>query len=312
MANQILSVIIPVINAEQTLPELVDDLLKLQTPPGWESEIIAGYSESHDDTLRILEDRGIKVVTSSTVGPGAARNAAVEEATGTYLYFIDSDARPVGDDFFFRLIDIASKLDDDGQFGGVGGPILLKPSQRRNPIALADHFACWFNWSNERADQDTLLFQPTVSLLMPRSVFDAVGGFDPKIRVLEDFEMQERVLNAGRKLYFRHDIAVTHRARGALLKSWRHSWYWGCPFRSVYFERVRDSRLVFRVDSGWFWLNLPFIYLRRMRLVLRSALRESTWRTLLVLPFIAATVFSWSVAAVLGGGQPRQDQPHAA
>jgi glycosyltransferase involved in cell wall biosynthesis len=311
VANQILSVIIPVINAEQTLPELVDDLLKLQTPTGWESEIIAGYSESHDDTLRILEDRGIKVVTSSTIGPGAARNAAVEEATGTYLYFIDSDARPVGEDFFFRLISAASRLDDAGQFGGVGGPILLSPSQRRNPIAQADHFACWFNWSNERADEDTLLFQPTVSLLMPRSVFDLVGGFDPKIRVLEDFEMQQRVLGAGRKLYFSQDIAVSHKARDTLLKSWRHSWYWGSPFRSAYFDQVPDSRLFFSVDSRWFWLNLPFIFLRRLRLVLRSASSVSTWRTLLVLPFIAATVFSWALATVLGGGQPPSDQPHA-
>ena len=310
--EQTLSVIIPARNAARTLPALLDCILELSTPPGWKKEIVASYTESNDDTLNVLESRAIKIVRSETPGPSAARNAGVRIATGSIYYFIDADARPVGDDFLVRLIHSVEELGSQESFAGFGGPILLDPSQSHNPIAQADHFACWFNWSELRRNQRTTLFQPSVSLVMTRQVFESLGGFDERIRVLEDFDLHQRALSAGYSFYFVQDFAVTHRARGTLLKSWRHSWYWGAPYRSAYFEKVRDTKLKIPLDSKWFWLNLPAVFFRRMRLVLRSARRISVWRTLISLPFIAWTVFSWSLAAVLGGGQPSPEKPHAA
>lgn len=309
---QTLSVIIPVRNAVHTLPALLDCLLELRTPPGWKKEIIASYTESRDDTLKVLESRAVKIVRSETLGPSAARNAGVRVATGSVFYFIDADARPVGDDFLVRLIHLAEKLGSQEGFAGFGGPILLEPSQSNNPIAQADHFACWFNWIQLRNDQRTTLFQPSVSLVMMRSAFESLGGFEERIRVLEDFDLHQRALSAGYYFCFVQNFAVTHRARGTLLKSWRHSWYWGAPYRSAYLAKVPDANLRIPLDSRWFCLNLPFVFLRRMRLVLGSARRVSVGRTLVSLPFIALTVFSWSLAAVLGGGQPSPDKPHAA
>jgi len=311
MADQTLSVIIPARNAAKTLPALLDALLDLKTPTGWHVEVVAAFTDSRDDTLAVLEQRPIKIVHVTTIGPGAARNAAAREASGDLLYFIDADARPVGDDFFIRLIHAAVELNKRKKLGGFGGPILLDPAQRKNPIAQGDHFACWFNWSEKRRTQRTSLFQPTVSLVMPHAVFKALGGFDPKMRVMEDFDLQQRATRAGLRLYFVQDLAVTHHARDTFLKSWRHSWYWGTPYRSAYLEKVRDPHLRFPPGSKWFWLNLPSVFRRRMRLVTRSAWRTSRWATLSSYPFVACTVFSWSLATVLGGGQPSPEKPHA-
>lgn len=306
-----LSVIIPAMNAARTLAPLLDDLLALQMPPGWDVEFIASYTASHDDTLAILESRPVRIVRCTTIGCGAARNAAVAEARGSLFHFIDADARPVGEDFFFRLIHAAEELERNEKFGAFGGPILLDRSQRRNPIAQADHFACWFNWTALRKSQESKLFQPTVSLVVPRSVYDALNGFDEGLRVLEDFDFHQRAVAAGYKFYFVQDCAVTHRARDTILLSWRHSWYWGAPFRSAYLEKVAGLPQRIPPDSRWYWLNLPAIFLRRMRLVVRSSSRVSIGWTLISLPFIAATVFSWSLASVVGHEQPSLDTPTA-
>jgi glycosyltransferase involved in cell wall biosynthesis len=306
-----LSVIIPAMNAARTLAPLLDDLLALEVPPGWELEFLAGYTESHDNTLEILQSRPVKIVRCTTIGPGAARNVAVREASGSVFHFIDADARPVGDDFYLRLICAAETLESDEKLGGFGGPILLDRSQRWNPIAQADHFACWFNWSALREDQKSNLFQPGVSFVMPRSVYEMLGGFDTSIRVLEDFDLHQRVLAAGYNYYFVQDVAVTHRARGTLLTSWRHSWYWGAPYRSAYLEKIGESKFGIPPESRWFWLNLPLIYLQRMKLVLRSARRVSMQWTLVSLPFIAITVFSWSLASVVRREQPSANTPTA-
>ncbi len=310
-AVRTLSIIIPAMNAARTLAPLLDDLLAQEIPPGWAKEIIVGYSESHDETLEIVQSRPVKITNCTTVGPGAARNVAVKEATGDIFYFIDADARPVGNDFLRNLVRVIEDRECDNKFGGLGGPILLNPAQRKNPIAQADHFACWFNWSTLRKSQKTALFQPTVSFVTPRTVFEALDGYDTSIRVLEDFDFHKRALAAGYSNYFVQEIPVTHLARDTVLKSWRHSWYWGVPFRSAYLEKTNETTFRIPPESRWFWVNLPRIFLKRMGLVLRSSCRVSPGWTMVSLPFIALTVFSWSLASVVGREQPSAETPTA-
>lgn len=57
-------------------------------------ELVAVDDGSTDDSLKILQsldDPRVKVITQSNQGAGAARNTAIEHATGQYLAFLDSD-----------------------------------------------------------------------------------------------------------------------------------------------------------------------------------------------------------------------------
>lgn len=301
--RQVLSVIIPVKNGAATLPDLLDALARQATPPGWRVEIVAGYTASRDDTLAVLQRYGVSIAESTVPGPSAGRNAAIAKSTGSLLYFIDADAAPVGDDFLARLVAIARRLEARGRLGGFGGPILLHPAQSRNPVALADHFACWFNWSEKRPSQTSRLFQPTVSLVMPRAVFEALGGFDEDILILEDYELQRRLLRRGLQLYFINELRVIHRARDTLARSWRHSWSWGAPYQANYLAKAGGRELRFPLGSRLFFLNLPFIFARRMRLVMTAARRVAPKSALLVSPLIAVTVFAWALAVVVGDGR---------
>lgn len=303
MAETLLSIIIPTRNQGHTLELLLRRLRTLRVPPGWACEVIAGYQDSRDDTLEILRRHGVRVVHSTTIGAGPARNAAAAVARGSYIWFIDSDARPVADDFLLRLVAALPRL---RRAGVVGGPIVLPSEHRWNPIAIADHFACWFNWCETRRSGPSRLFQPSVSIVMPRAVFARVGGFDESVRVLQDYEIQTRIRRAGYRVYFLRELPVAHEPRSSLWRTCRHSWFWGGPFRDIYLPNVPGYPLKYPPGSPRFARNIPGLFTRRMRIVLRAAWRESPWMACYALPFLAITIFAWTLGVAFGDGRPGQ------
>lgn len=87
------SVVIPVYNAEKYIKECLDSLLG-QTFSDF--EIICVDDGSQDHSLDILweyekRDRRISVLTQRNQYAGAARNAGMEQAEGKYLLFLDAD-----------------------------------------------------------------------------------------------------------------------------------------------------------------------------------------------------------------------------
>lgn len=93
MENPVISVIVPVYNVEQYLPQCLDSIVN-QTLKN--IEIICVNDSSTDNSLNILnhyaeKDPRIKVVTQPNGGAGAARNRGLSLAAGKYLSFLDSD-----------------------------------------------------------------------------------------------------------------------------------------------------------------------------------------------------------------------------
>jgi glycosyltransferase involved in cell wall biosynthesis len=87
------SVIIPVYNVENYLSECLDSVCN-QTLSN--IEIICVNDGSSDDSLKILNqyrqvDDRIKVISQNNQGLSASRNNGLKEATGRYIYFLDSD-----------------------------------------------------------------------------------------------------------------------------------------------------------------------------------------------------------------------------
>lgn len=87
------SVIIPVYNAHDYLPQCLDSVLAQALQ---EIEIICVDDGSTDDSLEILQgyaqqDARIRILSQQNGGAGAARNRGLEVATGEYLSFLDCD-----------------------------------------------------------------------------------------------------------------------------------------------------------------------------------------------------------------------------
>ena len=91
--EQKVSVIVPVYNAAEFLPECLDSLIG-QTLK--DIEIICVNDGSTDNSLEILNayaqnDSRIKVLSQENSGRTVARNNALQEASGTYIQFVDAD-----------------------------------------------------------------------------------------------------------------------------------------------------------------------------------------------------------------------------
>ncbi len=88
------SVIIPIYNIERHLPQCLDSIIHQSIE---EIEIICVDDASTDSSPGILtkyatRDKRIRVINQQTnTGPGAARNAGLTIASGTYVIFLDSD-----------------------------------------------------------------------------------------------------------------------------------------------------------------------------------------------------------------------------
>ena len=93
MPKKIISVIVPVYNTEQYLERCLQSVLQ-QTYP--HVELICVNDGSTDGSAEILAhaaaaDARVKVLTQTNQGQSAARNAALREATGDYVFFVDAD-----------------------------------------------------------------------------------------------------------------------------------------------------------------------------------------------------------------------------
>jgi len=311
MSEKCLSVIIPVRNQSVTLDELLGTLTGLPAPEGWDVEIICVDNNSDDGiTPGIIASHDVTGLCEKRLGPSHARNTGARASRGELLFFIDADANVVHEDMFTRIVDKAEEL---GEFAFFGGPILLPPKQMNNPIAFADHMACWSGWAANRYEGESV-FQPTACIIQ-RKWFEKVGGFRSDIRVLEDWDLQTRLCEAPDegaeppKLsgWFFNSVPVYHSARSSLFRTLKHSWYWGLPSRDAWLQ-PRPGHFEHLTTPVRRWLYLPLLFRMRMHDPLRCGWRVSKVRAILSLPFLALTVLVWTVAVIVGKGQPGDDQ----
>ena len=88
-----LSIIIPVYNVEAYLPQCLESIL---VDNAFTEQIICVNDGSTDGSLAILKRYAnkypnIEVYSQTNAGPGVARNAGLEKATGDYVFFVDAD-----------------------------------------------------------------------------------------------------------------------------------------------------------------------------------------------------------------------------
>lgn len=179
------SVVVPAFNAEETLRQAVDSVLR-QTVA--DLEVIVVDDGSSDSTLVRASETGdprVLAIKQKNAGPSAARNHGASAARGRYLAFLDAD-----DLWLPRKLE--RQLAILKEFPGVGAVqcgvycvdkklqvIDVRPCvPSRNPLWDA------VNFRNLPAFPSTVLFRS--------EAFEQVGPFDTTLTGLEDWEMAIR------------------------------------------------------------------------------------------------------------------------
>jgi glycosyltransferase involved in cell wall biosynthesis len=197
IAHPLVSVIIPTYNRADTVRRSIDSALEQSYRP---IEVIVVDDGSTDTTRDLLEEYGDRIISihQENGGPSIARNTGVDLARGEFIAFLDSDdtwsstkiARQVrlllaGGDRVPCCICNAALIDGD--------------EKNTTTFAVSDVMSnvqegFWMNPAPIIATR-FILFNQVV--MVRRSAFERVGGYNPQMRLLEDHDLAFRLAQLG-------------------------------------------------------------------------------------------------------------------
>ena len=212
------SIVIPTFRRRVSL-ERVLEALRVQTYPHERLEVVVVNDGGSDSTSTMVRERRmpfpVRLLEQANLGPAAARNLGVENATGPFVLFLDDDVVPVP-----RLVAEHAAAHGDHDDLVVMGTMLGDGRERRP----------WLRWESETLAQQYAAIEQGVweasqwqfytgnASLMKEHVVRA-GGFDVSLRRAEDIELGVRLQRLGLRFVFRRAAEGLHLMR----RSW-HSW----------------------------------------------------------------------------------------
>lgn len=183
MSSPTVSIVVPAHNSAGYIGEALESAAK-QTFS--DHEIIVIDDASQDDTVATVRrvcPRATVIVRPENGGPACSRNDGIRRAAGEWIAFLDADDVWVTRRLEIQL-DAARRLPDAGMFCA---PTL--PCGAAEPPARHTEQA-------RRLDLDAFAtFNPvaTSTVLARRSILEKEGGFDPRFRGPEDYDLWLRV-----------------------------------------------------------------------------------------------------------------------
>lgn len=186
------SVVIPVRNREKFVGKAIASALMQEPSPG---EVVVVDDGSEDKTAALVSSFGdpVKLVRQSHQGRSVARNNGVSAAAGRLIAFLDSD-----DEWLpMKLRRQIQTLDGfDGAAAITGHARVISSRGVTDEKKTAEVRAQLDRTSRADFDLADVIVRPAMypsSLLMPKSIFESVGGFDTKVEPLEDWDLMIRI-----------------------------------------------------------------------------------------------------------------------
>lgn len=182
------SVIIPVYNGMNTLPNCLDSIEKQDYPKPL--EIIIVDDGSKDGSGKYVESHGYKVIYQENLGPGLARNAGASASSGELLVFTDADC--ILDPNF--ITELAKPIIENDIVGSQG----IFYSHQRNIVARFIQHEISERY-NKQSKVQYIDWVATYGACYKRKVFLNNEGFDDSYSS-EDAEFSFRLAEKGYKM----------------------------------------------------------------------------------------------------------------
>jgi glycosyltransferase involved in cell wall biosynthesis len=187
--SPLVTVVTPAYNVAKYVGETVDSVLR-QTFHDFEYLVVDDGSVDNSAEIikaHVGDDPRFRLVEVENRGPSAARNVGIQEASGEYIAFLDGDDR-WHPKFLERQLQLIQSLPPEV------GVVFC-----RSRIVLENGTPVFFQWQRAgRHDFDDFLVNGNParngsSLLIRKSCFADVGGFDEDLRYCEDIDMWLRI-----------------------------------------------------------------------------------------------------------------------
>jgi glycosyltransferase involved in cell wall biosynthesis len=199
-----ISIIIPIYNAEKYIEKLLQSLFK-QSYEG-DFEIITVDNKSTDNSRAILnkyKDKVIILEQNNIASSYVSRNLAIKKSKGNILAFIDADC--IADkDWLKNGIESMEKYNANI----IGGAVKFYFSEKPTVSEYFDSIS-HFQFKKSFQTQKSI---GAGNLFVKKEIFNNVGLFD-NVKSGGDISWTNKAYNAGYKLIYSDDVIVYHPAR---------------------------------------------------------------------------------------------------
>ncbi len=207
------SVVIPVKDRAEELKRCLASLAQLNYPQAL-IQVIVVDDGSLDDSPLVAQQFGALVVPSGGKGrgPAAARNVGAANARGEILAFIDSDCTASAE-WLGELIPLFSDSKTAAVGGMVDGMCTTSAVDRYEAVMSSLSLG-----SRERSGSggDDTFYLPSCNMLVRRTTFLSVGGFDDAMHVGEDVDLTWRLRDNGWTITYLPAGRVLHEHRSTI------------------------------------------------------------------------------------------------
>ena len=243
------SIIVPVLNAEDMIEALLESLLKVDYNRD-KMEIVVVDGNSKDRTREIIAKYPVKLLVEEREGLNVARNTGIRNSSNEIVIFTDADCI-VPSGWIRKIVENFN----DPRVGCVGGN--AKGSDKNFLSQYADNSIMPVLRSFRRRETLDMIklfvrYPAGCNMALRRGAIEEVGGFDEGIRYsFEEDELVERVCKAGYRMVLDPSVLIWHKHRstlkGLLKQTFRYGRGSGFLLKR---KRARDTL------STWFLLNL--------------------------------------------------------
>ncbi len=205
-----ISVIVPMYNAERLIDRCLAPLVAMRERGEVDEIIVVDDGATDRSADHVRRHASVRLVAMDRQGgPGAARNRGAEIATGTHLWFVDSDV-VVADDAGRVL---RATLQRTGAHAVIGS----YDDRPAAPNFLSQYKNLVHHYYHHRGKQQASTFWGGCGAV-ERALFLKLGGFDAKryrYPSIEDIELGYRLGDSGARIVLEPGFQGTH------LKEWR-------------------------------------------------------------------------------------------
>jgi len=240
------SVVVATFNRPAGLRRLLESLERQDIGPD-AFEVVVVDDGSSDETWQVVTGfqapYRLRALRQRNQGPGAARNAAIQAATGAIIVTMDDDVEPAPD---LLRVHLEAHAAAESPIAGIGVFALpagakLAPWAEWEFVGLQRQYAAMLR--GDWAPTPRQFY--TANSSVPRSAYLAAGMFDPLYRRAEDVELAYRLRDRGLGFRFLPDAVIYHRPARSFDSWQRMAWQYG--FYDVLMWRQKNRRHVLRV-----------------------------------------------------------------